>query len=85
MTQKIKMVVGTEPRREGEYPVAFVVGQAPYHMSQPVYNIVQVDENLGTYGIVWFVAYDKEGNMIGKMNALHTETVQYFPGGEQHG
>jgi len=82
MAQKSKMVVGQEPRREGEYPMMFLVGSAPYHKDYPVYNIMQVHENCGTYGIEWFVAYDKEGNMIGKMNALHVESIQYFPGGE---
>lgn len=75
MVQKIRQVVAIEPRREGEYPSQFWVGYG----NPTVYNIEQVHENCGTYGIEWFVAYDKEGNLIGKMNALAVELVSYYP------
>ena len=75
MAQKIRQVVAIEPRREDEYPSQFWVGFG----NPAVHNIEQVHENCGTYGIEWFVAYDKEGNLIGKMNALAVESVFYYP------
>lgn len=75
MAQKIRQVVGREPMREGEYPLQFWVGYG----DPVVYQIEQVNENCGTYGIEWFVAYDRHGNIIGKMNALVVESVHYYP------
>lgn len=75
MAQKIRQVVGAEPRRDGEYPTQFWVGYGKPVVS----SIHQVDDNCGTYGITWFVAYDSENNIIGKMNALHVESVFYYP------
>lgn len=75
MTQKIRQVVGREPLREGEYPTQFWMGYG----NPVVRNIEQVHENCGTYGIEWFVAYDAEGDLIGKMNAAAVESVFYYP------
>lgn len=75
MTQKIKAVYGQEPMREGEEPHGFHVGFG----KTTVYNIETVQDNFGTYGILWYVAYDKQGNIIGKLNALQTAAVLYYP------
>ena len=77
--QKIRQVIGPEPRRDGEYPNQFWVGYG----NPVVHNIEQVHENCGTYGIEWFVAYTKDGSLIGKMNAANVESVFYFPPGEE--
>lgn len=72
MTPKIKLINGAEPHREGEYPWAYLVG------SDGVTEIVEDQENLGTYGITWFVV--KSGDaVIAKMNALHVAHVSFMP------
>lgn len=70
---KIKIVNGPEPMREGEYPDSFWVGYG----NPVVDRIEEENENLGTYGITWFVAYDSSGNAIGKLNATHVASVKY--------
>lgn len=69
----IRNVTGAEPRREGETPDCFWVGYG----TPVVTRIEEEMENLGSYGITWFVAYDKNGNAIGKMNATHVASVHY--------
>lgn len=70
MSAKIKSICGPEPHRENEYPWAYLLG------SDGVTSIEEVTENLGTYGITWFVV--KSGDqIIAKMNALHTLHVAY--------
>ena len=67
----IKSVSCIEPRREGEYPTYASVG------SDQVTRIEYVDENLGTYGIGWFMVY--KGDFLAlKINALAVEVVTYF-------
>ena len=74
MTGRIKNICGAEPNRENEYPWAYSVG------SDGVTSIVEEQENLGTYGITWFLA--KCGDKtIAKMNALHVAHVAYLPEG----
>lgn len=74
---KIKQVVGPEPRRDGEYPNQFWVGYAHGHADNKVARIEYEEQNLGTYGIGWFVAYREDGSIIGKMNAAHVAVVNY--------
>lgn len=72
---KIKSVFGPEPMRADEYATSFQVGYG-----KPTVHRIEVEEqNLGTYGIMWFVAYDENGEQIGRMNALHTSEVYYYP------
>ena len=71
MQKVIKSVVGAEPHRQGEYPTSIVVGY------NNVVRIEEENENLGTYGITWFVGYDKEDQKVSKMNATFVETVTY--------
>lgn len=75
---KILAVVGQEPRREGEYPSQLHVGWAFNHTDNMVSRIEEEQENLGTYGITWFVAYHADGRMIAKMNALNIAEVHYM-------
>lgn len=77
MTQKILSVTGCEPQRVGEYPEQFQVGYANYLTKIRVARIEREEENLGQYGIVWFVAYAEDGSIIGKMNALNTAIIYY--------
>lgn len=74
MTLKIKSICGAEPSRENEYPWAYVLG------SDGVTSIVEEGENLGTYGITWFIVKSGD-NTVAKMNALHVAHVGYLPEG----
>lgn len=80
--RKIKMVLGAEPRRNGEYPAGFQVG-FPMTSRDRVDAIFEEDENFGSYGIKWYVAKRADGSTIEKMNALHTASVTYFRDGEE--
>lgn len=77
--QKIKGVYGGEPHRDGEYPAAMVVGYNMFGLeSSKVDNIVAEEQNLGTYGILWFKAYRDDGYLLGQMNAAQVALVEYF-------
>lgn len=78
MSPNIKSICGTEPRRDGEYPWAYMVG------SDGVTEIDEVTENLGSYGITWFIVRAGE-NTLAKMNALHVAHVGYVLPGKQEG
>lgn len=71
-TQKIKLISGAEPRRDGEYPEVYLVGSAL------VTRIEVREQNMGTYGIMWFDVYGGE-TLIASMNAAHVVSVTYFP------
>ena len=71
MQKVIRSVFGAEPRREDEQPSSIIVG------FREVHRIEEENENLGTYGITWFVGYTHQGQKVAKMNALHVETVSY--------
>lgn len=74
---RITCVVGPEPRREGEYPEQFMVGYAHRHVDNKVARIEYEEQNFGTYGIGWFVAYHEDGRLLGKMNAAQVVSVHY--------
>lgn len=76
--QKIKCVQGIEPRRDGEYPECLYVGFAHNHVDNKVHRIEVEEQNLGTYGIVWYVGYREDGSIIKRMNASHVSSVEYF-------
>lgn len=71
---KIKLIAGAEPHREGEYAEIYIVGHAP------VTKIEAREQNLGTYGIMWFDVFNGE-TIIASMNALHVASVAYFTEG----
>jgi hypothetical protein len=73
MQHKIKRISGAEPRRDGEYPVIYALG------FDGVVLIEEEQENLGTYGIIWFKAYKDDGTLVGKMNAAYVANVDYDP------
>ena len=70
MSKIIRSICGAEPMREGEIPDHFHVGYAG------ITRIEVEEQNLGTYGIMWFVVFkgDEEAH---RMNALHVATVSY--------
>lgn len=67
---KIKRIDGAEPHREGEYGWSYVVGYGG------ITTIEEQTENLGSYGITWFVVKRGE-DPIAKMNALHVAHVEF--------
>lgn len=75
----INRVIGQEPLLVGEKPWVFLVGQPLYGpVSDVVTRIQEEEENLGTYGIKWYVAYNVEGKRLAKMNALSASIVEYL-------
>lgn len=68
----IKGVFCAEPRRDGEYPIAHVVGY------DGVTEITESQENLGTYGIHWFHVW-KDGVEVSRVNATGVVSVDLFP------
>lgn len=71
MAGKIKNICGAEPLRENEYPWAYYVGH------DGITSIDEDHENLGSYGITWFVV--KRGDhVVAKMNALYVALVGYY-------
>jgi len=81
----IRAVCGAEPMREGEEPSYIAVGKHPYDKTRAeVARIEEVHENLGTYGIQWFVAYAEDGTMLARMNAMYVSEVIYFQEGDKN-
>lgn len=71
---RIRAISGDEPRRDGEYPMAHIVG------FNGVTRIVEDTENLGTYGIHWFFVYSGE-ELLFRVNALSVASVELFKAG----
>lgn len=69
---KINRIDGPEPHREGEYGWSYVVGY------DGITSIEEHTENLGSYGITWFIVKRGE-DAIAKMNALHVAHVGFMP------
>lgn len=68
--KKIKGVYGVEPRRDGELPDCYVVGYGG------ITNIIEREQNLGTYGIAWFDVF-KGDDLVASQNAAHVSSVTY--------
>lgn len=66
----IKGVFGAEPRREGEYPDCYIVGHSGVTL------IVEREQNLGSYGILWFDVF-KGDHLSVSMNAVHVSNITY--------
>lgn len=68
---KIKAIFGMEPRREGEFPMAYIAGDGN------VASILRREENLGSYGITWFDIVGDGENIIVSVNALAVSEIHY--------
>jgi hypothetical protein len=73
MGRTIKSIWGQEPRRDGEIPDGNIVGH------DGVTRIDEREQNLGTYGIVWFDVY-RGDVLVRSMNAIAISMVNYFDG-----
>lgn len=77
MTKRIRLIVGMEPGREGEYPSTYSVGTKLRSPAQhTITRIERREENLGTYGIVWFDVFAGD-ILLASMNALATSEICY--------
>lgn len=72
MVGKINAIWGQEPMREGEYPDCHMVG------SNGVTRIERREENLGTYGLVWFDVF-KGDEVAWSVNASFVASIRYEP------
>lgn len=70
----IRGIYGDEPRREGELPIAHVVG------FDGVTSITESEENLGEYGIHWFHVWAGETEKA-RMNARYVAQVDFVKAG----
>jgi hypothetical protein len=76
-TKHIKLIAGFEPRREGEYPVLHMVGNGfAGPIKHTITRIETHEQNLGTYGILWFDIFDGD-ELLASMNALAVAEVHY--------
>lgn len=77
----IKRIFGEEPRREGEYPQAYIVGQTLSRASDHVVKrITYRMENYGDHGLGWFdvvVQIDGEDAVLASMSARSVAEVHY--------
>lgn len=70
MMKVIKSISGPEPLREGEYPDSYTVGNSG------VTRIESREQNLGTYGIIWFDIFSGE-TIIASVNGLYVASIVY--------
>jgi hypothetical protein len=71
---RIRAIIGDEPRRDGELPMAHIVD------FNGVTHIEEDTENLGTYGIHWFFVYCGD-ELLFRINALSVASVELFKAG----
>lgn len=80
MTTAITAIIGAEPQRYGEYPTIHIVGQKSYDPAGgdrfDVTRIECREQNLGTYGLVWFDVYDGD-RLATSMQASAVAEVHY--------
>ena len=70
MTQRIRLISGHEPMREGEYPIVFQVGV------EGVTEIEKWMENFGDHGVGWY-RVKKGDQLFVDMNARAVAEVHY--------
>ena len=74
MTNRIKLIAGAEPARAGDYPTTYGVG---FHSNKRlITRIERREENLGTYGILWFDIFAGDV-LLASMNAMAVSEVHY--------
>jgi len=71
----VRAILGDEPRRDGEYPMAHIVGYGG------VTRIEEDTEHLGDYGIHWFFVYAGD-DLLYRINARYVASVELFKAGE---
>lgn len=69
---KINGIWGAEPMREGEFPDCHMVGR------NGVTHIDRREENLGTYGLVWFDVF-ADDVLRWSLNASFVASIRYDP------
>ena len=79
MNEKQKPI---EPGRGAHIKSIFWPGEdeKQLHASEPG-RIVEEEQNLGEYGILWAIEKDVNGNVTAKHNLRYVESVIYWPTG----
>jgi hypothetical protein len=74
---RIKLIAGMEPNRDGEWPITFAIGNGfPGPVKHTITRIDRREQNMGTYGILWFDVFDGD-TLLASMNAMAVSEVQY--------
>jgi len=73
---RIRRITGAEPQRDQESPTCYAVGFPK--TGDTVFGIFEETQNLGQYGISWFVVKREDGSPMAKMNALYVAEVEYY-------
>jgi hypothetical protein len=74
---RIKLIAGMEPNRDGEWPTTFAIGNGfPGPVKHTITRIDRREQNMGTYGILWFDVFDGDA-LLASMNAMAVSEVQY--------
>lgn len=74
--EPIKAIFGMEPMREGEYPMAYIVGSPPGGHDCDVIKIEFREDVYGDHGEGWFDVFDEDG-IIGSVNVRSVAEVHY--------
>lgn len=79
--KKIKAIYGQEPQRDQKQATAHIVDKHSYAVGERAFmveKIVPREQNLGTYGILWFDVYEVGvADPIVSMNATAVAEVYY--------
>lgn len=74
--QRIRLIAGMEPNREGELPLVYAIGNKFGPLLRIITRINLREENLGSYGIAWFDVFAGDV-LLASMNALATSEIYY--------
>ena len=76
MNETISAIYGAEPRRDGEYPSIYIVGQSDWRKGPSVTSIKYREDNFGDHGVGWFDVYAGEARLA-SMGARHVAEIIY--------
>lgn len=81
MPRQITAIYGLEPQREGEYPIAHVVGSDSHIAGRgkmPIAWIERREENYGDHGLSWFDVLSG-GKVVASIQARAVAEIHYGP------
>jgi hypothetical protein len=65
--RRIVAIYGMEPQRADEYPTGHKVGQTSRWADGTVFTVIRIErreENMGTYGLLWFDIFYGDGDRV---------------------
>lgn len=83
MKREITAIYGVEPLREGEYPMAYVVGSESEIAGRGRFKVEWIerrDEHFGDHGLSWYDVLSG-GKIIASVQARAVAEIHYGPEG----